>query len=152
MIRIDSKQLRSKGTSGSIYLYKAKDKVIKVVKQFGAKTPGELLSLTEKIINISIISHPNFLRIEGYDIHEVKESQWNVYVMLPKIEFTLSNHIRECKENNSPITKYFLTTVAHTLYSVVQHLHNHGTAHLSIKPQNILFDKDDNIWLTDAHL
>ena len=86
------------------------------------------------------LTHPNILKL--HKIYNQKEGYW---LILDEMKVDLKVFLKNNKNNNNkPIRKWM-----YQLVSAVKYCHKQGVIHRDIKPDNILLDEKENIYLAD---
>lgn len=106
--------------------------------------PKNMDSFLREICNNAKCSHPNIIKIKEVimeldDHGEIKYCN----IVMPYIEKTLTQHIRDNKITDNQIIQY-----CKQLLSAVNHLHNNNIYHRDLKPDNILV-QDGNVYICD---
>ncbi len=138
------------GQGGMGRVYKAYDKnldrlvAIKVVRTGMMGDAEALQRFKQELLLASRISHKNILRI--HDMGEVGDVKFisMAYVDGPDLYHIL----RETPKPPFPRVLSFARQLAEALAAA----HAEGVAHRDLKPQNILVDKDDHIYVSDFGL
>jgi eukaryotic-like serine/threonine-protein kinase len=138
------------GQGGMGRVYKAYDKdldrlvAIKVVRQ-GVMAEGDALRrFKQELLLASRISHKNILRI-----HDMGEVAGVKFISMAYVEGQDLFHI--LKDNPSMPFERVLN-FARQLAEALAAAHSEGVVHRDLKPQNILVNKDDQIFVSDFGL
>ncbi len=138
------------GQGGMGRVYKAYDKTldrvvaIKVIRQGVMGEDGALQRFKQELLLASKISHKHILRI--HDMGEVGPVKFisMAYVEGPDLQHVIRDN------PNLPFEKIF--RYSHQLADALSAAHGEGVVHRDLKPQNILVDKEDNIYVSDFGL
>jgi tetratricopeptide (TPR) repeat protein/TolB-like protein len=138
------------GQGGMGRVYKAYDKeldrtvAIKVVRQGMMGETDALKRFKQELLLASKISHKNILRI--HDMGSVGETR---FITMAFIEGQDLHHI--LKDNpKMPLDRAL--KFARQLAEALAAAHAEGVIHRDLKPQNLLVDKDDNLYVSDFGL
>ncbi|AMD20593.1 HDL151Cp [Eremothecium sinecaudum] len=99
----------------------------------------------ELAMHLTVNSHSNIVTI-----HQILESSLATFIVMdyyPNDMFTSIVNARHFAGNGLLIKKVFLQ-----LCSALLHCHRNGVYHCDIKPENILFDANDNVYICDFGL
>jgi serine/threonine-protein kinase len=137
------------GQGGMGRVYKARDKeldrivAIKVVRQ-GAMGEGDALSrFKQELVLASKISHRNILRI-----HDLGDFQGMKFITMAFVDGQDLHQI--IKDNQLPLER--VLNFAMQLADALAAAHEQDVVHRDFKPQNILVDKNDQIYVSDFGL
>ncbi len=87
--------------------------------------------------------HPHLLRLYDYGIEETLP-----YVVMPRLAHSLEDLLKEGK----PLSSQKILPILLEIADALDYLHAQGFVHQDVKPSNILFDADGNVYLTDFGL
>lgn len=143
------KIMRTLGTGANAIVYDVysqdHDKyALKILKDKVATDPDNISCFTQEIKSLSLLSHPNIIKIIDYGIHE----GFPYYVMEKVDGRTLSNYINNVGAMN--LNKFQATVIK--IASAVDYIHQLGIIHRDIKLDNILMNDFGDIKLTDFGL
>lgn len=138
------------GQGGMGRVYKARDKTldrmvaIKVIRQGVVGEAAALQRFKQELLLASKISHKNVLRI--HDMGEVGPVKFisMAYVEGPDLYHVLRDN------PNLPFER--VLSFSRQLAEALAAAHGEGVVHRDLKPQNILVDKDDYIYVSDFGL
>ncbi len=138
------------GQGGMGRVYKARDKTldrtvaIKVIRQGTVGEAGALQRFKQELLLASKVSHKNVLRI--HDMGEVGPVKFisMAYVEGPDLYHVLRDNPK------LPFERAF--SFSRQLAEALAAAHGEGVIHRDLKPQNILVDKDDHIYVSDFGL
>ncbi len=138
------------GQGGMGRVYKAQDKelnrtvAIKVVRQGAMEEADALNRFKQELVLASKISHKNILRI-----HDLGEVNGMKFITMAYVEGQdLHQIIKE--EPKLPLER--VLKFAAQLAGALAAAHAENVVHRDLKPQNILVDKDDQIYVSDFGL
>ena len=124
-----------------IDVYDNKTVAIKILKKEYAENEEFLRRFRNESKAISVLSHPNIVKI--YDIGFSEKIQ---YIVMEYIDgITLKEYIEEEKVLTWKDTVHFVIQILRAL----QHAHDKGIVHRDIKPQNIMMFTDGTIKVMD---
>lgn len=137
------------GPNGVIYPYDQKQYDGEyVAKHITAKNIDDLLKVFNQIVVGKSCVHPAIVPIKGYDIRRVGESEFNVFILMPKMKKNLTSFIKDRKGQHVSEKEVFKQL--HNLINGLLYLRNQGIAHQNIKSANILIDDNQNLRLSDV--
>ena len=138
------------GQGGMGRVYKAYDKnldrlvAIKVVRAGVMGDAEALQRFKQELLLASKISHKNILRI--HDMGEVADVK---FISMAYVDGSDLYHIlRQSPKLPFPRLLFFARQLAEALAAA----HGEGVAHRDLKPQNVLVDKEDHIYVSDFGL
>jgi len=138
------------GQGGMGRVYKAKDKeldrvvALKVIRQ-GAMGEADALSrFKQELVLASKISHKNILRI-----HDLGEVRGMKFITMAYVE---GQDLHQIIKNDSPLPMERVLKFATQLAEALAAAHAENVVHRDLKPQNILVDKNDQIYISDFGL
>ncbi|MGD0870875.1 MAG: tetratricopeptide repeat protein [Bryobacteraceae bacterium] len=144
--RIDA--LLGEGGMGAVY--KAYDTelgrtvALKLVRPELATSPQTMQRFKQELLLASRISHKNILRI-----HDLGDAGGVKFITMALVEGTDLSGVIE-KGGRLPFDRALKFT--RQLCSALEAAHNEGVVHRDLKPQNILIDQSDNIYVSDFGL
>ena len=135
------------GEGGMADVYKAvdvvdkKDIAVKILKKEFAESEEFLRRFRNESKAISVLSHPNIVKI--YDVGFSEKIQ---YIVMEYIDgITLKEYIENERVLSWKDAVHFVTQILRAL----QHAHERGIVHRDIKPQNIMMFTDGTIKVMD---
>jgi serine/threonine protein kinase len=137
------------GQGGMGRVYKAYDKelnrtvAIKVVRQGAMGEADALNRFKQELVLASKISHKNILRI-----HDLGEVNGMKFITMAYVEGQDLHHV--IKEN--PKLPHRVLRFATQLAGALAAAHAEDVVHRDLKPQNILLDKNDQVYISDFGL
>jgi eukaryotic-like serine/threonine-protein kinase len=138
------------GQGGMGRVYKAYDKelnrtvAIKVVRQ-GIAGEGEALGrFKQELVLASKISHKNILRI-----HDMGEVNGMKFITMAYVE---GQDLHQIIKDNPKLPLERVLKYATQLAGALAAAHAENVVHRDLKPQNILVDKDDQVYISDFGL
>ena len=138
------------GQGGMGRVYKAYDKeldrtvAIKVVRQGMVGEADALKRFKQELILASKISHKNILRI--HDMGSVGDTR---FITMAFIE---GQDLHQIIKENPKMPLERVLKFARQLADALAAAHAEGVVHRDLKPQNLLIDKDDNLYVSDFGL
>ncbi|HEV2196759.1 MAG TPA: tetratricopeptide repeat protein [Candidatus Acidoferrum sp.] len=138
------------GTGGMGKVYKAHDKeldrtvAIKVMRADLMTEPIALQRFKQELLLASKISHPNILRI-----HDLGEFDGVKFISMAFVEGGDLNHLLK-KEGRLPPARAI--RIMEQLCGALDAAHAANVVHRDLKPQNILLDGDDHVYVSDFGL
>jgi tetratricopeptide (TPR) repeat protein/TolB-like protein len=138
------------GEGGMGAVYKAYDTelgrtvALKLVRPELATSPQTMQRFKQELLLASKISHKNILRI-----HDLGDAGGVKFITMALVEGTDLSGLIE-KGGRLPFDRALKFT--RQLCSALEAAHNEGVVHRDLKPQNILIDRSDNIYVSDFGL
>ena len=138
------------GEGGMGAVYKAYDTelgrtvALKLVRPELATSPQTMQRFKQELLLASKISHKNILRI-----HDLGDAGGVKFITMALVEGTDLAGVIE-KGGRLPFDRALKFT--RQLCSALEAAHNEGVVHRDLKPQNILIDQSDNIYVSDFGL
>jgi tetratricopeptide (TPR) repeat protein len=138
------------GEGGMGAVYKAYDTelgrtvALKLVRPELATSPQTMQRFKQELLLASKISHKNILRI-----HDLGDAGGVKFITMALVEGTDLAGLIE-KQGRLPFDRAMKYT--RQLCSALEAAHNEGVVHRDLKPQNILIDQADNIYVSDFGL
>ncbi|MGO9228110.1 MAG: protein kinase domain-containing protein [Bryobacteraceae bacterium] len=138
------------GDGGMGAVYKAYDTelgrtvALKLVRPELATSPQTMQRFKQELLLASKISHKNILRI-----HDLGDAGGVKFITMALVEGTDLSGLIE-KNGRLPFDRAMKYT--RQLCSALEAAHNEGVVHRDLKPQNILIDQADNIYVSDFGL
>jgi len=112
----------------------------------GSEMKNQLIQVQKEIKAMKQLSHPNLIRLLGYDLKcTVKKQKAIVMVqqLAPKGElFDYLMYTKKFEENQA-------NALFKQLIAGLEAMHKKGIAHRDLKPENVLFDNQFNLKLAD---
>lgn len=138
------------GEGGMGRVYKANDRelsrtiAIKIMRGGMIADPNALNRFKQELVLASKISHKHILRI-----HDLGEVNGHKFITMAYVEgHDLAQVIRE----NSPLPLDRVVKFATQLADALAAAHAEGVVHRDLKPQNILVDQNDQVYISDFGL
>src|SRR5712692_7932908 len=135
------------GSGGMGKVYKARDReldrtvAIKVLRPDLMTDPMALQRIKHELLLASSISHPNILRI-----HDLGEYNAVKFISMAYVDGgDLTQALR--KEGRLPLER--VLNIMRQLAAALSAAHGVNVVHRDLKPQNILLDRDDHIYVSD---
>jgi serine/threonine-protein kinase len=138
------------GQGGMGRVYKARDKTldrtvaIKVIRQGTVGEAGALQRFKQELLLASKVSHKNVLRI-----HDMGEVGTVKFISMAYVEGPDLYHVLR---DNPKLPLERVLSFSRQLAEALAAAHGEGVIHRDLKPQNILVDKDDYIYVSDFGL
>src|SRR5271169_6666838 len=138
------------GQGGMGRVYKAYDKelnrtvAIKVVRQGAMGETDALSRFKQELVLASKISHKNILRI-----HDLGEVEGMKFITMAYVE---GHDLHQIIKDNPKLPLERVLKFAVQLAGALAAAHGEGVVHRDLKPQNILVDKDDQLYVSDFGL
>jgi len=138
------------GQGGMGAVYKAVDTelgrtvALKVVRPELASNPQTMSRFKQELLLASKISHKNILRI-----HDLGDSGGVKFITMAFVEGTDLAGLME-REGRLPFDRAMKFT--RQMCAAMEAAHHEGVVHRDLKPQNILLDQSDNLFITDFGL
>jgi serine/threonine-protein kinase len=146
--RYHIESLLGKGGMGEVY--KAYDKeldrtvAIKLVLADLAEEPETMQRFKQELLMASKISHKNILRI-----HDLGDVEGTKFISMAYVEGEDLHHVLK-REGRLPLERALKIT--RQLCGALAAAHAEDVVHRDLKPQNVLIDKADNIYVSDFGL
>jgi serine/threonine protein kinase/tetratricopeptide (TPR) repeat protein len=138
------------GQGGMGAVYKAYDRdldrtvALKLIRPELTLQPEFVMRFKQELLLASKISHKNILRI-----HDLGEAAGKRFISMAYIEGEdLSEVLR--KTGRLPVPR--VLNIARQLCAALEAAHSEGVIHRDFKPQNILLDRSDNVYVSDFGL
>src|SRR3981081_633523 len=135
------------GAGGMGKVYKARDReldrtvAIKVLRPDLMTDPMALQRFKHELLLASSISHPNILRI-----HDLGEYNGVKFISMAYVDGgDLTQVLR--KEGRLPLER--VLNIMKQLVAALAAAHGVNVVHRDLKPQNILLDRDDHVYISD---
>ncbi|MCB0191360.1 MAG: serine/threonine protein kinase [Anaerolineae bacterium] len=135
------------GRRGPVIVYRAYDEklgrqvAIKLLPAQSATDPAFRTSFKQEIELIATLEHPCIVKV--YDFGEYEQRP---YVVMPYLNGgTLETHLRA----ESLLTPQVLTPIVERVAAALDEAHGRGIIHGQVMPSNILFDGQDQAYLSD---
>jgi len=144
--RIDS--LLGEGGMGTVY--KAFDKelgrtvAIKLVRPEFAASPNAMQRFRQELLLASKVTHKNVLRI-----HDLGDVGGLKFISMAYVE---GQDLHGLLEKSGRLTIPRALQIARQFCAALEAAHDEGVVHRDLKPQNILIDSADNIYVSDFGL
>lgn len=138
------------GRGGMGEVYKATDRelgrsvAIKLVLTDLATDPEIMQRFKQELLMASKVSHKNILRI-----HDLGEVEGLKFISMAYVEGSDLHHVLK-QEGRLPIER--AVKIFRQLCSALAAAHAEGVLHRDLKPQNVLVDQDDNVYVSDFGL
>jgi tetratricopeptide (TPR) repeat protein/TolB-like protein/tRNA A-37 threonylcarbamoyl transferase component Bud32 len=138
------------GQGGMGRVYKAYDKelnrtvAIKVVRQGAMGETDALSRFKQELVLASKISHKNILRI-----HDLGEVEGMKFITMAYVE---GHDLHQIIKDNPKLPLERVLKFAVQLAGALAAAHAENVVHRDLKPQNVLVDKDDQIYISDFGL
>ncbi|HJY88139.1 MAG TPA: serine/threonine-protein kinase, partial [Candidatus Acidoferrales bacterium] len=138
------------GEGGMGVVYKAYDKeldrtvAIKLLRVGVAAEPGAMARFKQELLLASKVSHKNIMRI-----HDLGDVGGIKFISMAFIEGE-DLHADLKREGKLPVER--LVKIARQLLAALDAAHAEGVVHRDLKPQNVLLDKNDNVYISDFGL
>ena len=138
------------GQGGMGRVYKAYDKelnrtvAIKVVRQGAMGETDALSRFKQELVLASKISHKNILRI-----HDLGEVEGMKFITMAYVE---GHDLHQIIKDNPKLPLERVLKFAVQLAGALAAAHAEDVVHRDLKPQNVLVDKDDQVYISDFGL
>jgi len=133
---------------GAVYLAYDQDLgrqvALKLVKPELMVYPGAMERFRQELLLASKISHRNILRI-----HDLGDAGGMKFISMAYVDGEDLHHLL-VREGKLPLDR--MLNLARQLCAALDAAHSEGVAHRDLKPQNIMLDKDDHVFVTDFGL
>src|SRR5271166_2687830 len=141
-------RLLGQGGMGAVYLAYDQDLgrhvALKLVKPELMVYPGAMERFRQELLLASKISHRNILRI-----HDLGDAGGMKFISMAYVDGEDLHHLL-VREGRLPLDR--MLNIARQLCAALDAAHSEGVAHRDLKPQNIMLDKDDHVFVTDFGL
>jgi len=102
---------------------------------------------------LSQLNHPNIIKlIENVDETSVTLERQQKQSSYIAFEFAENGDLFEIISKYGAMSEILCRTLFRQLVDAIEHMHSNGVAHLDLKLENLLFDKDFNLKVTDFDL
>lgn len=138
------------GEGGMGRVYKAYDRelnrtiAIKIMRAGMIADPNALNRFKQELVLASKISHKHILRI-----HDLGEVNGHKFITMAYVE---GHDLAQVIRQNSPLPLDRVVNFAAQLADALAAAHAEGVVHRDLKPQNILVDQSDQIYISDFGL
>jgi serine/threonine protein kinase/tetratricopeptide (TPR) repeat protein len=138
------------GIGGMGKVYKATDRelertvALKVLRPELVADPQALQRFKQELLLASKISHPNILRI-----HDLGDYKGMKYISMAFVE---GGDLAEILKKQGQLPVERCVEIMKQLCAALQAAHSADVVHRDMKPQNILVDKDDHVYVSDFGL
>src|SRR5713226_801388 len=92
---------------------------------------------------IANLKHSNIIRVLDYGIQESKSEPFLVMEYAPK------GSLRERYPKGTVVSPHHILSYVNQVASALQYAHEHRVIHRDVKPENMLLDDSNKIWLSD---
>src|SRR5271166_6198748 len=141
-------RLLGQGGMGAVYLAYDQDLgrqvALKLVKPELMVYPGAMERFRQELLLASKISHRNILRI-----HDLGDAGGMKFISMAYVDGEDLHHLL-VREGKLSLDR--MLNLARQLCAALDAAHSEGVAHRDLKPQNIMLDKDDHVFVTDFGL
>ena len=120
-----------------------------ILKCIQTTDPSILITMTHRIVANSNHNHPRILSYKTYNM-EHHSPYWKVSIQVRRMKTNLQDLLQIKQRTKSAFSKIELLNHLYSLISALEYLHNKGLAHQNIKLENILFDDEEVVYLTDC--
>ncbi|MGZ4837663.1 MAG: serine/threonine-protein kinase, partial [Terriglobales bacterium] len=141
---------RMLGQGGMGAVYKAWDKelqrpvALKLIRPDLARDPGVEARFKQELLLASKVSHKNILRI-----HDLGEAAGVKFISMAYVE---GQDLHGLLTQQGKLTIEHAIKIARQLCGALDAAHSEGVVHRDFKPQNILLDKQENVYVSDFGL
>jgi len=138
------------GRGGMGAVYKAYDKelnrvvALKLVRPEPTSDASSMRRFKQELLLASKISHKNILRI-----HDLGDVEGVKFISMAYVEGQDLHHVLQ-REGRLPLTRAL--NITKQLCAALDAAHAEGVVHRDLKPQNVLIDAADNIYISDFGL
>lgn len=145
--------IRPIGEGGMGQVYLAQDErldtlvAVKFIKPELSDSASSLDSLVREARIIARLKHQNILTVHNWDVDNAEGSPLAYLVMEYVSGGTLFDRIRK-----SALSRQEAERVLSEVCAAIEYAHGEGVIHLDLKPQNILFDDNKKVYVTDFGL
>src|SRR5271166_6130555 len=141
-------RLLGQGGMGAVYLAYDQDLgrhvALKLVKPELMVYPGAMERFRQELLLASKISHRNILRI-----HDLGDAGGMKFISMAYVDGEDLHHLL-VREGKLSLDR--MLNLARQLCAALDAAHSEDVAHRDLKPQNIMLDKDDHVFVTDFGL
>ncbi|HMK31600.1 MAG TPA: protein kinase, partial [Terriglobales bacterium] len=146
--RYQVEKLLGQGGMGAVY--KAYDRdldrtvALKLIRPELTVHPESMMRFKQELLLASKISHKNILRI-----HDLGDAGGMKFISMAYIE---GHDLSDLLRNTGRLPVPRVLQIARQLCAALEAAHNEGVVHRDFKPQNIMLDQSDNVYVSDFGL
>jgi len=108
---------------------------------------------SNEVANLKKLNHPNIIKmIENVEETSAVLDREQKEVSYISFEYASHGDLFEVISQYGRMSEIICRTLFRQLVEAVEHMHSQGVAHLDLKLENLLFDKDCNLKVTDFDL
>lgn len=120
-----------------------KERYVAIKQIYKHRQRTNMINIYMEILTQGYLAHPGIVRC-----HEWFEDDNNLYIVMDYVKGSNLYELQTSYPNNQlPFDK--AKSYARQLIGVLLHLKKHNVVHRDVKPENILIDTDDNLYLCD---
>jgi tetratricopeptide (TPR) repeat protein len=141
-------RMLGRGGMGSVYhVYDtelSRDVALKVIRSDIAENPEILERFKREIQLSSIVTHRNVLRV--YDLGESRG------IRFLTMQYVEGGNLSALLRREGPLPMERMLQIIHQICQGLKAAHDQGVLHRDLKPDNVMIDEDDRVYLTDFGL
>lgn len=136
------------GTGSGGEIYKVWDEkrsthlALKLLKPEWSDNPELIASFVDEARSLSMLQHSNIVRY-----YEMVREDGLVFFLMDFIQGVTLRKL--LKEAGKPLPLPTILSIMAPICRALNYAHEQGVIHCDVKPENILIDQDDNVFLTD---
>lgn len=110
------------------------------------------ISDLQEITMLASISHPNIIKILGFETKQIVKNtscSYVLYILMDLLKKNMGEEVNERRKKLSYFSYEEIKRIIYELLAALLYLHEKGIAHRDLKPENVLLGAENQIILTD---